>query len=61
VAEGFGLKARSIETPGELQEALDEAFAWDGPFFVDVKSESLLTELPPVLSWLRAAERQKAD
>lgn len=61
VAEGFGLKARSVETPGELQEALDEAFAWDGPLFVDVKSESLLSELPPVLSWLRAAERQKAD
>jgi acetolactate synthase I/II/III large subunit len=56
VAEGFGVPARSVETPTELENALDEAFAWNGPFFIDIKIESLVTELPPVLSWIRASE-----
>jgi acetolactate synthase I/II/III large subunit len=56
VAEGFGVPARSVETPTELENALDEAFAWNGPFFIDIKIESLVTELPPVLSWIRASK-----
>ena len=56
VARGFGLKAFHIETPAELEEGLDEAFGQREPIFLDVVTESLLTELPPVYSWLKAAE-----
>jgi acetolactate synthase-1/2/3 large subunit len=59
VAEGFGLKALHIETPEELEDGLDKAFSSDGPVFLDVVTESEIGELPPVYSWLSAAEKQK--
>jgi acetolactate synthase-1/2/3 large subunit len=59
VAEGFGLKARQISTPQELEDGLDEAFASDGPFFLDVLTESEEHAIPPVVSWLKAAEKLK--
>ena len=58
VAEGFGLRAFHVETPAELEEGLDEAFSTQAPVFLDVVTESLLTELPPVYSWLKAAEKK---
>ena len=61
VAEGFGLQARRVETPAELEEALDEAFASDGPFFLDVLTESEVMEIPPVVTWLKAAEKLKQE
>jgi acetolactate synthase-1/2/3 large subunit len=59
VAEGFGLKAFHIETPDELEEGLDEAFAMQEPTFLDVITESEVTELPPVYSWLKAVENKE--
>ncbi|HSB07041.1 MAG TPA: thiamine pyrophosphate-binding protein [Thermodesulfobacteriota bacterium] len=59
VAEGFGLKAFHIETPGELEEGLDEAFSVQEPVFLDIVTESLLEELPPVHSWLKTEEKRK--
>ncbi len=59
VAKGFGLRALHIETPAELEEGLDEAFSTEAPVFLDVVTESLLTEVPPVYSWLKAAEKKK--
>jgi len=59
VARGFGLGAAHIEQPGELEKALDEAFAAQGPFFLDVVTESELSELPPVYSWLKKAAEMK--
>jgi acetolactate synthase I/II/III large subunit len=61
VAEGFGLKAFHIESPAELDHALDEAFASEGPVFLDVVTEPELSELPPVFSWLRKAEKDGWD
>jgi len=57
VAEGFGLRAFHIETPRELEEGLDEAFACRSAVFLDIVTESEVTELPPVYSWLKAAGR----
>jgi len=57
VAEGFGLKAFHIETPEELEKGLDQAFAEQGPVFLDVVTESELSELPPVYSWLKKADQ----
>jgi acetolactate synthase-1/2/3 large subunit len=59
VAEGFGLKALRIETPQELEDGLDEAFASSAPVFLDVVAESEISELPPVYSWLKAAEKSR--
>ena len=58
VAQSFGLRAFHIENPEELEEGLDEAFASREPVFLDVVTESLLTELPPVYSWEKAAEKK---
>jgi acetolactate synthase-1/2/3 large subunit len=61
VAEGFGLKALHVEIPEELEEGLDEAFATQAPFFLDVVTESETTELPPVYSWLRKAKKEREE
>ncbi|MDT8379824.1 MAG: thiamine pyrophosphate-binding protein [Desulfotignum sp.] len=54
VARGFGLKAIRVNDPETLDAALDEAFAHQGPVFVDITTESEVTELPPVYSWMKA-------
>lgn len=57
VARGFGLKALEISTAAELEEGLDEAFAQNGPIFLDVVCETEVDQLPPVYTWHRAAEK----
>lgn len=57
LAESFGLPARRVTNTSELEDGLDEAFAAEGPFFLDIVTESEVTELPPVYSWRRALER----
>lgn len=57
VARGFGLKALEIKTSAELEDGLDEAFAQNGPVFLDVVSETEVDQMPPVYTWLRAAEK----
>jgi acetolactate synthase-1/2/3 large subunit len=47
------MQAARAETGGELEAALDMAFAHDGPVFVDVAVESLAEVIPPVFNWLR--------
>ena len=59
VAEGFGLKAMSISDPDALTDGLDMAFSSDKPIFLDIVSESEVTELPPVASWLKAAQKKQ--
>jgi len=57
VAAAYGLAAWRVETPAELERALDAAFAHDGPCFLDVVTESLVSDIPPVYSWLKSAGR----
>ena len=59
VAEGFGIKSRQVSTPEELESGLDEAFAHDGPFFLDVITESEVDQIPPVYKWLKHVEDEK--
>ncbi len=59
VAEGFGLRAFHVEKPKELEEALDRAFSVRTPVFLDIVTEPEITELPPVHSWLKKAEKKK--
>jgi acetolactate synthase-1/2/3 large subunit len=55
LASVYGIRSWRVETPAQLEQALDEAFAHDGPCFLDVVTEPLINEIPPVYSWLRAA------
>ncbi len=56
VASAFGIKSYRVTTADELDSAMDTAFNNDGPVFLDVVSESEVTELPPVYSWQQALE-----
>jgi acetolactate synthase-1/2/3 large subunit len=55
IAEGFGLKAYSVEGPGELGSTLKEAFALDEPTFIELKVMPEDELVPPVPSWIRRA------
>jgi len=55
VASAWGLTAWHVETPAQLEKALDQAFAGKAPAFIDIVSPAEMEELPPVFSWLKAA------
>ena len=57
VAQGFGLKALTIETAEELDQGLKIAFKSKAPIFLDVKSEPESDDLPPVYSWRQTQEK----
>ncbi|CAG9184998.1 thiamine pyrophosphate-binding protein [Cupriavidus pinatubonensis] len=54
IAESFGLKGIRATNGDEIAKALDEAFKHDGPVLIDIVSESIVDECPPVYSWLKA-------
>lgn len=54
IAEGFGLKGLRVTNADELVTALDLAFAHAGPVLIDIVSESIVDECPPVYSWFKA-------
>jgi acetolactate synthase I/II/III large subunit len=54
IAEGFGLKGLRVTNADELVKALDEAFKYDGAVLIDIVSESIVDECPPVYSWFKA-------
>ncbi len=56
IARGFGLVGMRVEEPQDLEQALHDALACEGPAFVDVVTESELTELPPVSRWEKARD-----
>lgn len=51
IARGFGLKAWQVVDPADLEGTLQAALADGGPCFVDIVSESPITETPPVHAW----------
>jgi len=53
VGEAFGIKSCQVKTVDELEAALDEAFSYNGPTFIDILVESISERVPPVFSWLR--------
>ena len=55
IARGFGLRGMRVDDPAQLEPALREALASDRTTFIDVITESEVTEVPPVHKWLRAA------
>ncbi|WP_263729128.1 ubiquinone-dependent pyruvate dehydrogenase [Cellulomonas sp. SG140] len=47
IAAAAGLKAFRVERSADLRQALEEAFAYDGPAFVDVVTERQELTIPP--------------
>ncbi len=47
IAAAAGLKAFRVERSADLRKALEEAFAYDGPAFVDVVTERQELTIPP--------------
>ena len=60
-ARSFGLEARKATRPEELEEALDQAFAAKGPFFLDIDSEPEVDQIPPVYSWQKSLRDRGAS
>jgi acetolactate synthase-1/2/3 large subunit len=58
IAKGFGLGATQVVDPADLRPALEEALADGRPYFVDVVTESQITETPPVAPWTEAEARR---
>jgi acetolactate synthase-1/2/3 large subunit len=57
IAEGFGLKANRISSPGELS-SLKELFHSDEPSFTELVLQPEDMLVPPVPRWIRKAERK---
>jgi acetolactate synthase-1/2/3 large subunit len=61
IARGFGFQARQIVDPEDVEPALAEALADGRPWFLDIVTESQITETPPVAAWIEAeAQRARA-
>jgi acetolactate synthase I/II/III large subunit len=59
IARGFGLEAVQITDPDDVEQAVRNALDSGKPWFIDVVSESPLTETPPVATW-QAAEASRS-
>ncbi len=58
LARSYGIHGIRVERVGELDAALDEAFAHQGPVFLDILVRSVADEIPPMFKWL---ERSGVD
>jgi acetolactate synthase-1/2/3 large subunit len=58
IAQGFGLRGVHIEDPAQFKTAFQEALASDCPTFINVVSESEVTETPPVHKWLETISQR---
>jgi acetolactate synthase-1/2/3 large subunit len=59
IARGFGMEAAHVSEPADLAAALRRALAADGPYFLDLATESPITETPPVAAWTAAEARRR--
>jgi acetolactate synthase-1/2/3 large subunit len=55
IARGFGLQGIRVDYPQDVGVAIREALASEQPTFIDIITESEVTELPPVEKWQRMA------
>jgi acetolactate synthase-1/2/3 large subunit len=58
ITKGFGLGASKVVDPTDLRPALEAALADGRPYFIDVVTESQITETPPVAPWVKAEARR---
>ena len=58
IARGFGFQARQVVDPDDVRPAIQEALADGRPYFLDVVTESQITETPPVAAWVEAEAKR---
>jgi acetolactate synthase-1/2/3 large subunit len=58
IARGFGFQATHVGDPAEIKPSISRALADGRPYFVDVVTESQITETPPVAPWIEAEARR---
>jgi acetolactate synthase-1/2/3 large subunit len=56
IARGFGFRAQQVTDPHDVERAVEAALADGGPYFLDIVTESPVTETPPVAAWTEAEE-----
>lgn len=54
IARGFGFRAAQVVDAEEVEHAVQTALADGGPYFLDIATESPITETPPVAAWTAA-------
>jgi acetolactate synthase-1/2/3 large subunit len=59
IARGFGIQAHQVIDPGDLKPALETALADGRPYFVDIVTESQITETPPVAPWIEVESKRR--
>lgn len=59
IARGFGFQAVQITEPEQVEPALAKALADGRPWFIDVITESQITETPPVAGWISAEAKRR--
>lgn len=57
IAAGFGMQSRHITDPAQVEPGLREALDDGRPWFLNIVTESQITETPPVAAWLEAEAR----
>jgi acetolactate synthase-1/2/3 large subunit len=60
IARGFGMQAVHVSDPEDVTPAIRNALADGRPYFVDIATESQITETPPVAAWTDAEARRAA-
>ncbi|MCC6316041.1 MAG: thiamine pyrophosphate-binding protein, partial [Thermomicrobiales bacterium] len=60
IARGFGFRAAHVTDPDEVEGAIAEALADGGPYFLNIETESPITETPPVAAWTEAEAKRAA-
>ena len=60
IARGFGFKAWQVDRSEEVEATIREALAAGQPAFVNIETESQITETPPVAAWIAAEEARRS-
>jgi acetolactate synthase I/II/III large subunit len=60
IARGFGFEAIQVTDPEDVENAVRGALEAGKPYFVDIVSESPVTETPPVALWQEAEAARSA-
>jgi acetolactate synthase-1/2/3 large subunit len=58
IARGFGFRASQVTDPDDVERSVREAVADGRPYFLDIVTESPVTETPPVAAWTAAEARR---
>ncbi|MCD6056668.1 MAG: thiamine pyrophosphate protein central region [Thermomicrobiales bacterium] len=58
IARGFGFCAAQVTDPGDVERAVQTAVDDGRPYFLDIVTESPVTETPPVAAWTAAEAKR---